>query len=81
MFTVKFETNGAAFRSEDTSTHTASRTDHLDAACGEVAMRLKEIAEKIEEGWRGGPVIDTNGHTVGTWELDLSAVDEEMGLM
>lgn len=80
MFTINFDTDGAGFRSVDTSTHTASRTEHLDAACEGVATILDGIAEKIRTGWRGGRVLDGNGIGVGTWELDLSAIDEEVEL-
>ena len=36
----------------------------------ELALILRHIADKAEEGYIVGPVIDTNGNTVGKWEVN-----------
>lgn len=51
MFTVKFETDNAAFEDENMRYETA--------------RILREIAERIETGMQYGPVRDANGNTIG----------------
>jgi len=34
-----------------------------------IARSVREVAEKIEQGARSGIIRDTNGNTVGKWEL------------
>lgn len=55
MFELKFDTDNAAF------------TDDCAAECARI---LREIADKLEAGKNGGPVMDYNGNGVGMWDLD-----------
>ena len=56
MFTLKFETDNAAFDE-----------DHRQ----ETARILREIAREIEGGLNDGPVRDINGNKIGGVHLDL----------
>ena len=31
---------------------------------------LRETADKMDEGYTSGPLLDVNGNTVGHWSLD-----------
>lgn len=61
MFKMEIKTGGAAFRDED---------DNLDETGYEVRKLLKKVAEKIENGYSGGILIDTNGNRVGSWKYE-----------
>ena len=61
MFKMEIQTGGAAFRDE---------YNNLDATGYEVSKLLKKVAEKIENGYSGGILIDTNGNRVGSWKYD-----------
>ena len=54
MFKLKFSTDNAAF---------------ADNGVHEVANILKEVAEKIEQGYTAFTVSDSNGNKVGKCEL------------
>jgi hypothetical protein len=54
-FTLTITTDGAAFADSGTEQ--------------EVARILQEVAEKLRNGYTGGPTKDYNGNTVGSWSL------------
>lgn len=54
MLKIQIETDNAAFE------------DEKSLECGRI---LREIADKMEEGYIHGPCLDYNGNKVGTWEL------------
>ena len=53
--TVRIKTDNAAFQG--------------DSLGPELARILREIAEKLEGGRDGGPVMDANGNRVGAWSM------------
>ena len=55
MFTVKINTDNAAY---------------TDSPEYEIASNLEAIVEDLKFGVRRGRVMDHNGNTVGTWELN-----------
>lgn len=55
MFTVKIDTDNAAY------------TDSPEYG---IASNLEAIVEDLKFGFRSGNVMDPNGNTVGTWELN-----------
>lgn len=55
MFTVKINTGNAAY---------------TDSPEYEIASNLQEIASDLNNGVRRGRVMDHNGNSVGTWELN-----------
>lgn len=57
MFSVKFKTGNSAFQN----------------SCGryEVVRILTEIAEKVDQGYEEGKIMDINGNSVGEWKLNL----------
>ena len=57
MFKLKFKTGNAAFVD--------------DTARLESARILREIADKMDDGFERGACRDYNGNTVGEWELNL----------
>lgn len=65
-FTLKIDTGNAAFDGEQAS---------------EVAIILRELAGKLDMGgYNGGGnarVLDTNGNTVGEWNLDPREAGDE----
>ena len=58
MLTVKIKTGNAAF--EDGNLET------------ELARILRQLADKIENGYTEGKLMDINGNSVGTYELEAS---------
>lgn len=55
MFKAQFSTDNAAFE---------------DCPATEAARILRVIADKLEQGESfGGPIRDTNGNTIGQWEM------------
>jgi hypothetical protein len=54
MFTMEFATDNAAFE-EGWGT--------------EIAGILRKVAQRVEDGDSAGAVMDSNGNTVGQWEL------------
>ena len=61
-FALPIECNNAAFHEDD-----GTLTDEARAA--EIARVLRAAAEDIENGVEEGPLADTNGNTVGRFEL------------
>lgn len=59
MLKIEIMTSGAAYRDEDYK---------LDSY--ELCRNLKEITEKLENGYTHGIVMDINGNKSGNWELD-----------
>lgn len=57
MMTIKFKTTNAAFREND---------GDLELQSIEI---LKEIIEKLENGYKEGNCFDVNGNKVGEWKL------------
>ena len=57
MFKLKFKTANAAFVD--------------DTARLESARILREIADRLAQGYERGACRDYNGNTVGNWELNL----------
>lgn len=55
MFSLRIKTNNAAF-AEDDKAH-------------EVARALREVADKLDAGHDSATIRDSNGNTVGNWEL------------
>lgn len=55
MFKLEFSTSNAAFS---------------EGADYESARLLREIAEDVESGRLKGKILDYNGSSIGTWELD-----------
>lgn len=55
MFKLEFDTDNAAF-------------DHR--AASETARILREVGEKIKNGYFNGKVMDVNGNSIGTFELN-----------
>ena len=56
MFTLKLNTDNAAFEGEDKPL--------------EVARILRAVASRLEQwGSKNSPCLDCNGHIVGTWKL------------
>ncbi len=56
MFKLEIDTDNAAFEG---------------VPYKEVARILQETALKLMQGYDGGKCRDTNGNTVGAWELKL----------
>lgn len=56
MFRLTFKTGNAAFQ------------ENGDPAL-EAARLLRVIADKLDEGYTDGPIMDANGNSVGTWRL------------
>lgn len=59
--TIRFETDNEAFTNQG--------EENPEAMRAESARILRVIADKLENGQDGGPVIDANGNKVGTWSL------------
>lgn len=55
MFTMRVETDNAAFRG--------------GGRRRELARILRRVAERIEEGETEGTAVDVNGNSVGYWEV------------
>ena len=62
-FTLNIETHSAAIAEDDREL--------------EIARILRKTAERVENGQTSGTLLDINGASVGTWEMDLPAVPEE----
>lgn len=62
-FRLTMLTNNAAFtiesNDEDNGTHDPGP---------EVARLLREVADKVKNGYTHGPIIDVNGNTVGRFD-------------
>lgn len=54
MFKVKLETGNAAFDGDDKPV--------------EIARILRQIAERVENGQKSGPIHDINGNRVGRYD-------------
>lgn len=59
-------------KQEEHDMFTMNVTTHNEAFRydGEVARILRAIAEKVEQGETGGPIMDSNGNSVGEWEFN-----------
>lgn len=55
MFKLEFKTDNAAFDDEYPE--------------NEIARILREVHNRVYEGASAGPILDSNGNTVGLWEL------------
>ena len=62
MFKLKFKTGNAAFMTED------GEEDQM-LECEESARILKDIAFKLEQGYRNGLIMDFNGNHIGEFEF------------
>jgi hypothetical protein len=58
MVSVKINTGGSAFRNED---------ETLDT--NEIVRLLRQTAQKIENGYEDGKIMDINGNSVGTFKI------------
>jgi hypothetical protein len=58
MVNVKINTGGSAFRNED---------ETLDT--NEIVRLLRQTAQKIENGYEDGKIMDINGNSVGTFKI------------
>jgi hypothetical protein len=67
MFKIEFATRNAAFQEGCEEDHSATVSGFA------VAEQLHKIAELVAEGGTYGTVRDSNGSTVGSWELDDEA--------
>ena len=56
MMTIRFETSNAAF--ED------------DIVEEEIEAVLERVMEHVRMGYTFGPLHDTNGNTIGSWDLE-----------
>ena len=56
MFRMEFETENEAFSDGN--------------AAAEIWRILREIASRVASGYTSGKVRDTNGNSVGTWEVE-----------
>ena len=61
MFKLEIETGGAAYRDED---------GDLDKISYELRRNLKEVEQKLENGYTDDYVMDINGNKVGQWSLE-----------
>ncbi len=61
MFTVKVETEGAAFR----DFFTGEENDIAEAA--EIRSILAKVVRSLENGAKSGICMDSNGNKVGWW--------------
>lgn len=61
MFELKIKTGGAAYRDDD---------GDLDKTSYELRRNLKEVEQKLENGYTDGYVMDINGNKVGQWSLE-----------
>ena len=57
MLTVKIATDNAAFSD--------------DNAREECASMMEDIARKLRDGYSSGPLLDSNGNTVGSFKLTV----------
>jgi hypothetical protein len=58
MFELSFETSNASFE---------------DSPELEVEYILHKLARNVRAGGREGPVIDSNGNTIGAWKLQAES--------
>ncbi|KKK71010.1 hypothetical protein LCGC14_2918260 [marine sediment metagenome] len=54
-FTMSIESTNAAFE---------------DEGAEEVTRILRHVADQIKDGYTVGPVLDSNGNSVGVWSFD-----------
>lgn len=68
MFELKIKTGGAAFRSDYI---TDKNGDYiLDPEATEVKKILKDVVQKLSNGYTEGKIIDINGNTCGEWKYE-----------
>lgn len=66
MFKLEIKTGNAAFRDEN---ETDKHGDYiLDRSAYEVKRILREVSNKLENGYDEGKVFDINGNCVGEWK-------------
>ena len=70
MFSLSFDTDNAAFKSEDRRGE--ANTEAMDeiAALEECARILFEIANKLKYGTGEGRIYDVNGNRIGSFRLE-----------
>ena len=56
MLEIKMKTGNAAFEDDNRNY--------------EAARLLREVADKLENGWDRGVLMDINGNKVGDWRID-----------
>ncbi len=66
-FTLRIKTSNAAFRDENVDDEDSDV--HADAARQEVARILRSIADRIDAGDDSGTIHDSNGNSVGRYDL------------
>jgi DNA-binding ferritin-like protein (Dps family) len=67
-FTLKIETDNAAFSDDDTD---YGSEESANAKRAEVARILREVADLLDNGSQeGAGVYDVNGNRVGKWSLN-----------
>ena len=62
--TITFNVDNSAFRNLDEKYNNDGSLNY-----GEVSNVLKEIANKVDQGYDEGNVNDANGNTVGSWSI------------
>ena len=65
MFKLEIKTGGAAFHDGEEGWY------DLEIAHGEIRRILNDVAEKMCQGRTEGKIMDINGNSCGSWELDL----------
>lgn len=64
MFTLKIETDNAAFGDQD------GKGDNISEDCfAEVARILRKTADRVEREAVSGPLMDVNGNKVGEFSF------------
>lgn len=63
MCKIEFRVDNAAFREMDEQGNDAG------ICAMEVADTVSRIAQKIGAGYTAGPILDSNGNTVGKWSV------------
>lgn len=68
LFTLKINTGGAAFRSDEFQDENGN--DCLDPYSCELRRLLDKVEKQLIRGRTDGKLIDINGNCVGDWSLD-----------
>jgi len=63
MLKIEFETDNAAF---------------AEGGVLEVARVLRSVADRVEGGEIEGPLTDSNGNRIGSWELNLHEAEVDL---
>ena len=71
MFELKISTGNAAYRSDFEEDYNEETNSYdIDRYNRELIRNLKEIIEKLENGYTEGSVYDINGNKSGEWKLE-----------